>query len=320
MTLTTDQLTNIAASSGNVVTTDGDKIGSIGQIYLDDNTGQPEWVTVKTGLFGTSESFVPLDGATLSGSDLAVKYNKATIKDAPRVDADGSITPEEEETLYSYYGGVGASGADNTSGTDYAAAGTTDAEYASRGTANTEFAGRNTADTGYAGTGTADSDYARAGTGTTDTDDATAGTDAVVGTGGTKGYDVSGPETDDAMTLSEERVSVGTETREAGRARLRKHVVTENVTQTVPVQREEVQVVREPITDDNRAAAESGPEISDEEHEVVLHEERPVVEKEAVPVERVRLDTDTVTDDVTVSEEVRKEKVDTDVDQNLQQR
>ena len=103
MTITTDQLSRIAESNGNVVTTDGDKIGSIGQIYLDDNTGEPEWVTVKTGLFGTSESFVPLDGATLSGGDVAVKYDKATIKDAPRVDADGSISPEEEDALYSYY-------------------------------------------------------------------------------------------------------------------------------------------------------------------------------------------------------------------------
>jgi len=289
MTITIKQLKGIADSGGNVVTTDGERIGSIGQIYLDDNTNEPEWVTVKTGLLGISESFVPLDGATVSGGDVAVKYDKATIKDAPRVDADGSITPEEEETLYSYYRGVGARGAGNTSGTDHAAAGTTDAE--------------------YAGTGTADTDYA------------TAGTDDVDDRGrGTRGYDVAGPETDEAMTLSEERVAVGTETREAGRARLRKHVVTENVTQTVPVQREEVRVVREPITDDNRAAAESGPEISDEEHEVVLHEERPVVEKEAVPVERVRLDTDTVTDDVTVSEEVRKEKVDTDVNEDLPKR
>ena len=84
--------------------TDGDKIGGIGQIYLDDNTGEPKWVTVKTGLFGTSESFVPLDGASLSGGDIVVKYDKATVKDAPRVDADGNITPEEEEALYSYYG------------------------------------------------------------------------------------------------------------------------------------------------------------------------------------------------------------------------
>ena len=122
------------------------------------------------------------------------------------------------------------------------------------------------------------------------------------------------------MTLSEERVEVGTQKREAGRARLRKYVVTENVTQTVPVQREEVRLEREPITEANRGAAESGPEISEEEHEVVLHEERPVVEKEAVPVERVRLDTETVTDDVTVNEEVRKEKVDTDIDEDLPRR
>jgi uncharacterized protein (TIGR02271 family) len=102
--------------------------------------------------------------------------------------------------------------------------------------------------------------------------------------------------------------------REAGRARLRKYVVTENVTQTVPVSREEVRLEREPITDANRDRAMAGPAISEEEHEVVLREERPVVEKEAVPVERVRLDTETVTDQVTVDEEVRKEQIDTDID------
>ena len=175
-------------------------------------------------------------------------------------------------------------------------------------------------DRDYATTGTTDTDRDYATTGTTDTDRdyATAGTtDLDDRTSGTKGYDVSGPETDDAMTLSEERVEVGTQKREAGRARLRKYVVTENVTKTVPVQREEVRLEREPITEANRGAAESGPEISEEEHEVVLHEERPVVEKEAVPVERVRLDTETVTDDVTVNEEVRKEKLDADVDEDL---
>ena len=98
------------------------------------------------------------------------------------------------------------------------------------------------------------------------------------------------------MTRSEEELRVGTTQREAGRARLRKHVVTENVTQTVPVQREEVRVEREPITDANHDAATSGAEISEEEHEVVLHEEQVVVEKTAVPKERVRLDTDTVTE------------------------
>jgi uncharacterized protein (TIGR02271 family) len=91
-------------------------------------------------------------------------------------------------------------------------------------------------------------------------------------------------------------------------------VVTENVTQTVPVSREEARIEREPITDANRDQAMSGPAISEDEHEVVLRGERPVVEKETVPVERVRLDTETVTDQVTVNEEVRKEQLDTDID------
>jgi uncharacterized protein (TIGR02271 family) len=145
-----------------------------------------------------------------------------------------------------------------------------------------------------------------------------AGLSGVTGAGaempdrGTVGRDVSGPETDDAMTRSEEEVRVGTERREAGRARLRKYVVTEEVTKTVPVQREEVRVEREPITDANADRAMSGPEISEEEHEVTLHAEEPVVEKRAVPKERVRLERDSVTDEETVSEEVRKERIETE--------
>jgi uncharacterized protein (TIGR02271 family) len=130
---------------------------------------------------------------------------------------------------------------------------------------------------------------------------------------GTVGHDTSGPETDDAMTRSEEQVTVGKERREAGRARLRKYVVTEEQTVRVPVEREEVRIEREPITEANRGDALSGPAISDEEHEVVLHEERPVVEKEAVPVERVRLGKETVVEEQQVSEQVRKERIEADV-------
>ena len=131
---------------------------------------------------------------------------------------------------------------------------------------------------------------------------------------GAVGHDTSGPTTDSAMTRSEEQLRVGTASEEAGRVRLRKYVVTENVQQTVPVQREEVRIEREPITGDNVGDAMDGPAISEEEHEVVLHEERPVVEKQAVPVERVRLDKETVTDQAQVSEEVRKEHIDVDGD------
>src|SRR6185503_12926642 len=135
---------------------------------------------------------------------------------------------------------------------------------------------------------------------------------------GTVGHDTSGPTTDNAMTRSEERLNVGTRETEVGRARLRKYVVTENVTETVPVTREEVRVEREPITDANIGNALDGPAISEEEHEVVLTAETPVVEKEAVPVERVRLDKETVTEQAQVNEELRREEIEVDgADTNL---
>jgi uncharacterized protein (TIGR02271 family) len=128
----------------------------------------------------------------------------------------------------------------------------------------------------------------------------------------TTGRDVSGPETDDAMTRSEEELRVGTTERETGRARLRKYVVEDEVTEKVPVRREEVRVEREPITDANIDDATSGPDISEEEHEVVLHEEEVVAEKRAVPKERVQLGKEARTDEREVSETVRKEEVEVD--------
>jgi uncharacterized protein (TIGR02271 family) len=142
----------------------------------------------------------------------------------------------------------------------------------------------------------------------------TTGNGAGTAEAGGPGQDTSGPNTDNAMTRSEEELSVGKTQREAGRVRLRKYVVTDEVQQTVPVQREEVRLEREPITDANAGAAMDGPAISDEEHEVVLHEEQVVTEKRAVPKERVRLEKDTVVEDQTVSDEVRKEQIEVDGD------
>jgi uncharacterized protein (TIGR02271 family) len=124
---------------------------------------------------------------------------------------------------------------------------------------------------------------------------------------GTVGHDTSGPTTDDAMTRSEEELRVGTRQREAGRARLRKYVVTENVTTTVPVSHEEVR-----ITDANRGDALDGPDISEEEHEVVLHEDEVVVDKQTVAKERVRLGTETVTEEQQIDEQVRREQIETE--------
>lgn len=272
--ITKEHIDGLLSGGGDVLTEDGEKIGGIGQIYLDDETDQPSWVTVKTGLFGSHESFVPLDGARSQGEDLVVPYSKDQVKDAPRVDPDGHLEPGEEERLYEYYqGAAGLSG---------------------RGTADRSDT------TGIAG------GYDRTTTGRE------TGTGESLDAAGTVGRDTSGPTTDDAMTRSEERLNVGTEKQAAGRARLRKYVTTENVTKTVPVQREEVRLEREPITEENRGAALNGPDLSEEEHEVTLHEERPVVDKETVPVERVRLDKETVTDEQTVNEEVAKEHIETD--------
>src|SRR5688572_1604515 len=246
----------------------GEKIGSASEVYLDDETGQPEWATVRTGLFGTKESFVPIRNADLTDDGVRVPVSKERVKDAPKIDTDGHLSPQEEEELYRYYG-MGA--------------GTTDTSQTMTTTETTT--------TGVAGTGRTDTDYEAR---------------------GAVGHDTSGPTTDDAMTLSEERLNVGTRSQEVGRARLRKYVVTENVTETVPVSREEVRVEREPITDANVGNALDGPAISEEEHEVTLHAERPVVEKEAVPVERVRLDKDTVTEHETVNEGLRKEEIEMD--------
>jgi uncharacterized protein (TIGR02271 family) len=246
----------------------GEKIGSASEVYLDDQSGQPEWVTVRTGLFGTKESFVPIRDADLTDDGVRVPVSKSQVKDAPKIDADGHLSPQEEQELYRYY--------------DISVAG---------GTTDTTV-------------GRVD----RPGTTTTTTGEYAAGTDAA----GTVGHDTSGPTTDSAMTRSEEQLNVGTRTEEIGRARLRKYVVTENATETVPVSREEIRVEREPITDANVGAAMDGPAISEEEHEVTLRAERPVVEKEAVPVERVRLDKETVTDTETVSADLRKEQIEVD--------
>ena len=245
---------------------DGQKIGKIGAIYLDDRTGEPQWVTVSTGLFGTKESFAPLAGHTDTGGDIQLNVTKDQVKDAPTIDPDGHLEDSENDALYSHYG-VSASSSDTNSGTG-------------DGYANVA------PDTAAAGGRTNTNEY------------------------DTQGHHVAGPTTDDAMTRSEERLRVGTEQVESGRARLRKYVVTENVQTTVPVSHEEVRVDREPITDANRDAALSGEPITEEEHEVTLHAEQPVVDKEAVPVERVRLSADTVTENRTVEEQVRKEQID----------
>ena len=227
-----------------MVDRDGDRIGNIDAIYVDDQTGEPEWALVNTGFFGARSTFVPIAQASASGDQVQVPFEKQRVKDAPNMDPDGHLSEQEEQELWRHYG------------LDY-----------------------------------------------DDRDDRD-----------TVGRDTSGPTTDQAMTRSEEELRVGTTQREAGRARLRKYVTTEQQTVTVPVQREEVRVEREPITDANLEDATSGPAISEEEHEVTLHQEQVVVDKRAVPKERVRIDTETITEERQVTEDIRKEQIEVDGD------
>ncbi|CAA9518538.1 MAG: putative conserved domain protein [uncultured Solirubrobacteraceae bacterium] len=241
----------------NLQDNDGDKIGEIVDVYLDRQSGEPEWLAVKTGLFGSNVSFVPIREARGGGDGVTVPYEKSLVKDAPHAEADGELSPEEERRLYEHY--------------------------------SLEFG-----DFDYEKEYEAPRDYANE--------------------EGGPGHDTSGPNTDNAMTRSEEELRVGKTQTEVGRARLRKFIVTENVETTVPVQREEVRIEREPITDGNVDDALDGPALSEEEHEVTLHAEQPVVEKNVVPKERVRLEKDTFTEEQTVTDEVRKERIEADGD------
>src|SRR5918999_2602464 len=83
---------------------DGEKLGTIEEIYLDTDTQQPEWAVVTTGLVGTKQTFVPIGDAGTSADGLTVPYDKATIKDAPNIDPNGQLTEPEERQLYEHYG------------------------------------------------------------------------------------------------------------------------------------------------------------------------------------------------------------------------
>ena len=88
----------------NMIDRDGDKIGTVDEIYLDRQTGNPEWALVSTGLLGRKSQFVPLRGAEPAGDDLRVVYSKDQVKDAPGIEADGELSTEEERRLYEHYG------------------------------------------------------------------------------------------------------------------------------------------------------------------------------------------------------------------------
>ena len=212
-----------------VVDRNGEPLGTVADVYVDDDTGEPEWLLV-TAPGGSGGTFVPVAGADDVGDRIEVPFTSDHVAGAPGAGADGVLSPEEEQAIYAHYG------LETREETDV------DAE-------------------------------------------------------------------DNAMTRSEEEIRLRKVRREAGRARLRKYVVTEEVRTTVPVTREEIRIEREPITPENIDAALRGPEISEAVHEVVLAEEDVVVEKQVVPKERVRLSKEAVTEEREIAEQVKREQI-----------
>lgn len=276
-----------------VLDSNGSSVGKVGQVYYDDNTDVAKWVTVRTGLFGTSESFVPLQGARSTEEAIQVPYDKQTIKNAPHFDVGQRISMEEERRIYEHYD-LPYSGVPEQRGsaeeTGGAAEGSGRHEASSTGTMSTR-----------AGTGGAET-APDAGAG------AAAGPEAAAQPGAE-----TGAETDAAvMTRFEEQVRVQAEPAEASHLHLRKYVETEEFQETVPVTHEEVTIEREPVDDselgDTRMEAE--------DQEITLRAESATVSKESVPVERVRVRKHQVTQEQTVHGERRMERVELEGDES----
>ncbi len=230
-----------------VYASDGAKIGEVEDIFLDDETGRPEWIGLSTGFLGTKRAVVPVAGISRAEDGFRVPYTEDQVKETPDIDSD-EISRETEARLYAIYG----------------------LEYSER----------------------------RSDTGLPEGD---------LPAGGVASETPRGSVGERDVVRSEEELAVGKRDVEAGQARLRKWGETEPVAMDVELQRETARVTREPIDE-----PVSGTEIGEEEVEVPLRAEQPVVEKQTVAKERVGLETDVETETETVSEELRKERVDVD--------
>jgi len=275
----------------------GEKLGSVKEVFVDEQTGQPTFVEVNHGLFGMNSSLVPLRGHDFNGDDLKLAFSKDRIEDAPDFDSDKPLTPEAQADIFKHYNLENAQ--DVTTYRDERTGTTTGA-----GAAGAGVAGAGVAGAGVAGAGAHANDE-------TVTTERTAATDRAAATDTTAGHNLT--DNDNELIRSEERLDVNKERVATGEARLRKYVVTDTETVEVPVEREEVRVERTPISEAD--AANFNGTIGDNdtaEASVTLHEERVNVEKKTVPVEKVNLSKETIQDTETHTEELRKEQIDTD--------
>lgn len=285
----------------------GEKLGDVNEVFVDDQSGQPTFVEVNHGLFGMNSSLVPLRGHDFSGDDLKLGFSKDRIKDAPEFDSDKPLTPEAQSDIFKHYGLESAH--DVTDYKDSNLDSKRDVQAGADKDHNlTAGAGAAGAGAGVAGAGVAGAhaDEKKAATHTTDA----AATERKAGVADNAA--AARTNNDGELIRSEEQLNVNKERVATGEARLRKYVVTDTETVEVPVEREEVRVERTPINAEDAKNYNGAISGDSEEASVTLHEERVNVNKETVPVEKINLKKDTVRDTETHTEELRKEQIDTD--------
>ena len=268
-----------AAVGSTAFDANGQKIGTVEHFYLDDRTGAPSWVAVMTGLFGTKHSVAPALDASYTDGALRLPVDVDAVKSAPSL-AGEHLTPDDESELRRHYGTGPAFATDGGESTP----GTTPVPVAAAAPPTVQIP--------------------------------------------VEAPQPPAPAGDGSMTRSEEQLVVGTERVATTRARLVKYVVTEEVQITVPIRREEIRLEQVPIdavddgpgesllTDDRLGTSSpttsAGP--AGLPTEIVLHTERPVVTVEVVPTERVRLRTEVVQGQETVTEQVQREQIVVDRD------
>jgi uncharacterized protein (TIGR02271 family) len=265
MTDTTVTMDELMSGRGRpVYSTDGEKIGSIEEIFVDGDTNDPEWIGLGTGFFGMKRVLVPVQGAAMREDGVLVPYTKDHVKDTPDIDSD-EISQETEASLYAHYG----------------------LDYSEQRSATGLPEGRKAE-----------------------------GFDTGLGAGAVP-PDSPGDRADGSpsVTRSEEELAVGKRETEAGRVRLHKWVETEPAQMDVELKRETARVTREPVDEPVDDA-----EIGEEEIEVPLRAEEAVAEKRTVAKERIGIEKDVETEHETVSDELRKERVEVEGDQRGRKR
>ena len=317
----------------------GDKLGTVEHFFVDDRTGAPTWVSVSTGLFGTRHSIVPAVDAAYDETDgsLRVPVTAEVMKNAPTLGGD-HLDPAEEAELRRHYGiaepspgGPGMEPAAGGPGWLPPVPPPAEGRHESpRETPHEALHGTSDPDGGPRDVPPAND------LGNTAAMAAPTQEIPVVPPPPAPDEQHSGGTGDGAMTRSEERLVVGKERVATTRARLVKYVVTEEVQITVPIRREEIRVEEVPLDAPDTGSGESllpadqvpsGPRSTTGEYatggydtggyqvagglpeEIVLHTERPVVSVEVVPVERVRLRTETVEGQERVTEQVQREQI-----------